>query len=247
MRSEGAMRPSGDIGLTVFRGNGSIEHPDPRPLLAVAPEPAGGLSVREMIHHGCPRPDLTPEVNRWRRANFANLLRGAGRVLAARRLNVAHMYGAVWLTVHRGDGRVEDLGLASLRVVTTAGVNYLVDALQNLTEPENLKYHGFGTGTTAEASSDTALVTELTTEYATDNTRPTGTLTEGATANVFRTVATLAPDGAGDLAITEHGIFSQAATGGGTLWDRSKFAAVTLARGIDSLQVTYDATFAAGG
>jgi hypothetical protein len=62
-----------------------------------------------------------------------------------------------------------DLGLISTRVVTDTGVSYLVDALQNLTEPENLKFHGFGIGTTAEAASQTALVTELTTEYATDN------------------------------------------------------------------------------
>jgi hypothetical protein len=39
---------------------------------------------------------------------------------------------------------------------------------------------------------------------------------------------------------------SQAATGGGVLWDKSLFTAVALASG-DSLQSTYDATFTSGG
>jgi hypothetical protein len=157
------------------------------------------------------------------------------------------IHANLYAKVIRGDGRVLDLGLISTRVVTDAGVQFLVDALQNLTEPENLKFHGFGTGGTAEAASQTALVTELTTEYATDNTRPTGSLTEGASANIFRTVATLSPDGAGTLAITEHGIFSQAATGGGTMLDRSLFSAINLTRGSDSLQTTYDLTIPSGG
>jgi hypothetical protein len=144
-------------------------------------------------------------------------------------------------------GRVTDYGVLSTRVVTDAGVAFIVDAFQNLTELENLKFHGFGVGTTAEGASQTALVTELTTEYASDNVRPTGTTTEGATANIYRTVATLSPDSGGTLAITEHGIFSQAAVAGGTMLDRSVFSAVNLVAGSDSLQVTYDLTLSSGG
>jgi hypothetical protein len=144
-------------------------------------------------------------------------------------------------------GDVTWFGCVSTRVVTTAGVGFIVDAFQNLVELENMKYHGFGTGTNAEASADTALQTEETTQYATDNTRPTGSLTEGASANIFRTVGTYSPDSGGTRAITEHGIFSQAATGGGTLLDRSVFSAVNLVAGADSLQTTYDLTCTAGG
>jgi hypothetical protein len=141
-------------------------------------------------------------------------------------------------------GEVTAYGVLSRRLITTVGVNFLVDAFQNLTEIENFKFHGFGTGTTAEAVGDTALVTELTTQYAVDNTRPTGSQTEGA-ANVYRTVGTLSPDSGGTLAITEHGIFS--ANAAGTLWDRSVFAAVNLVAGSDSLQVTHESTCASGG
>ena len=136
-----------------------------------------------------------------------------------------------------------DYGLVSLKVITNAGVAFLVDAWQNLVELEIMKFHGIGTGGTAEAATETALVTELTTQYNPDNTRATGSLTENA-ANVFRTVGTNTVDAA--VSITEHGILSQAATGGGTLWDRSLFTAIALANG-DSLQSTYDMTATAGG
>lgn len=147
------------------------------------------------------------------------------------------------LTVIRANGRREGLGIVSRKVVTTTGVGFLVDAFQNLTELENMKFHGIGTGTNAEAVGDTALQTELTTQYNPDNTRATGTTTENA-ANIYRTVGTNAVDAA--AAITEHGVLSQAAVGGGVLFDRSVFSVVNLASG-DSLQSTYDATFSAGG
>lgn len=142
-------------------------------------------------------------------------------------------------------GQAIDHGLLSARLVTDNGVGYIVDAFQNLVELENMKFHGYGTGTNAEAQGDSALQTELTTEYAVDSTRPTGTTTEGASANIYRTVATLSPDSGGTLAITEHGIFS--ASSAGVLLDRSKFAAINLVAGSDSLQTTYDLTLTAGG
>lgn len=140
---------------------------------------------------------------------------------------------------------VEDYGVVSRKVITTAGVNFLVDAFQNLTELENFKYHGIGTGTGAEANGDTALGTELTTEYNPDSTRATGSQTEGASANIYRSVGTNTLD-SGTPAVTEHGLFS--ASSAGTLWDRSKFSAINLvgANG-DGLQTTYDMTASAGG
>lgn len=207
--------------------------------------PLRPLTLREIAGHAFPRRDLPETVNEWRLRNLLNVQRGLRRVAAARALSIAHVYGQLYLRVFRADGRVEDLGLASLRVVTDAGVGFIVDAFQNLVELENMRYHGFGTGGTAEAAAQTALVTELTTQYATDNTRPTGSQTENA-ANVFRTVGTLDPDA--DVGITEHGLFSQAATGGGVMLDRSLFSVVNLVGATgDSLQATYDFTCTSGG
>ena len=124
-------------------------------------------------------------------------------------------------------------------LIVTAGKNFLVDAWQNLLELETMKYHGVGIGTNAAAAGDTALQTESTTILNPDNTRATGTLAEGASANIFRTVGTVSFDGSG--AITEWGLFSQAATGGGTLWSRVVFAAINVASG-DSIQFTYEVT-----
>jgi hypothetical protein len=122
----------------------------------------------------------------------------------------------------RGVQVPDDYGEISRHVITDTGVAFLVDAWQNILELEIMKYHGAGTGTTAEAVGNTALVTESTTALNPDSTRATGSLTEGATGNIFRTVGTLTFDAT--AAITEHGLFSQAATGGGTMWDRSMFS-----------------------
>lgn len=140
--------------------------------------------------------------------------------------------------------RWEDHGLLSEKVITTTGVGFLVDAWQNSLELEIMKYHGVGTGSNAEASSETALAAESTTILNPDSTRATGSLTEGASANIFRTVGVPAFDGAG--AIIEHGLFSQAATGGGVMWDRSQFSAINVASG-DSISFQYDMTASAGG
>ena len=185
----------------------------------------------------------------WRLRNFfSHKIRGVPALAAYRFLGrlfgLVYLESSLRLRLIRGDGTIIDFGIVGRRVVTTVGVNFIVDAFQNLVELENLKYHGFGTGTTAEAAGDTALVTELTTEYVTNSTRPTGTTTEGATANIYRTVATLSPDSGGTLAITEHGVFS--ASSAGTLLDRTKFTAVNLVAGSDSLQATYELTFTSG-
>jgi hypothetical protein len=148
--------------------------------------------------------------------------------------------------LYRPGRRPEYLGVLSRKVITDVGVGFIVDAWQGTVEPEIMRFHAYGTGGAAEAVGNTALATELTTQYAVDNTRPTGSLAENA-ANVFETVATLSPDSGGTIAITEHGVFSQAATGGGVLFDRSLFSVINVVAAADSLQTTYRATFTSGG
>lgn len=239
----GSTIPSGHLGVRVDRADGRVEVLDEFNRIVGHHWPARELVSADIRDHARPQRGLDPEVNAWRRSNARHLNRGLWRVAVARRLGLATMYGTLYATLLRGDGTRLDLGLASMRVVTTAGVNFLVDALQGSVEPEILRYHGVGTGTTAEASGDTALVTESTTILTVDSTRATGSLTEGASANIFRTVGTVSFDGSG--AITEHGIFSQAATGGGTLLDRSVFSAINVISG-DSIVFTYDFTLPAG-
>lgn len=182
-------------------------------------------------------------LRQYKEKNFSRVLVGIEKVRMAEMWGIATFIGSLGVTQLRHDGDVLDFGLVSTRVVTTAGVNFLVDALQGTVEPEILKYHGIGTGVGGEVTGDTALGTEITTGLNPDNTRATGSLGEGASANVFRTIGTNTVDGS--FAVTEHGLFSQAATGGGTMLDRSVFAAVNLVS-TDQIQTTYDFTITAG-
>lgn len=241
----GTAAPKGDLGLRVIR---VADARDIRnrfdQLTAVSSYPGRELSLAEIAHYGLPRHGLDDRVNAWRTRNFRHLVRGARRVLAARALRLSNFYGSLYVTHIRADGDVLELGLASMRVVTTVGVAYIGDSFRNTVEPENMRFHGIGTGATAEAIGDTTLVTESTTALNPDSTRATGTLATGASANIFRSVGTNLVDAG--VACTEHGIFSQAAVPGGVLLDRSVFAVINLVAA-DSLQTTYDLTFAAGG
>jgi hypothetical protein len=149
--------------------------------------------------------------------------------------------GQLAAKVIRANGKSTDLGVVSRRVVTTAGVNYLRDDFANGAGGADIslfKFHDAGTGTTAEAIGDTDLVTP-----AGPTTRATGTQVNGV-AKTYSSVATISYTTT--LAITEHGLFTQAARAGGVLWDRSVFSAINVVNG-DSIQFTYTLTIADGG
>lgn len=143
----------------------------------------------------------------------------------------------------RGRREIEDYGVVSRKVVTDVGVGHLVDARQNLVEPEVMNYHGLGTGGTAEAASQTTLVTELTTTLNPDNVRATGTQSEPAS-NQYRSAGTNTFDGSS--AITEHALFSSATVAAGVMYDRSLFSVINVASG-DSLLSTWTETLSSGG
>lgn len=157
---------------------------------------------------------------------------------------VATMLADLRLTHIQGDGTVIDYGIVCRRVITDAGVAFLVDDWDaNGQDISTMNFHGCGTGTNAENATDTQLQTESTTILNPDSTRATGVRSQ-PTAPQYRSVGTVAFDGSG--AITEHGILSQAATGGGSLWDRSVFSAINVVSG-DSIVFTYTVTISSGG
>lgn len=137
--------------------------------------------------------------------------------------------------IRRANGEIEDLGILSTKVVSTAFVNHLVDQLQSSTgEIDLFSYHGMGTGGAAEAIGDTALATQV-------ESRVSGTQVEGASANIFKTVATITASAT--RAIVEHGVFNAASAG--ILMDRSVFSVINLGNG-DGVQFTYELTIPAG-
>ncbi len=173
-----------------------------------------------------------PEIA-WRLSNLGYLIRGFERVNRESRDNCSRPAGVLHVKVKKPEG-ILDLGLVSVNVVTNAGVAYIIDALQNLTEAENLRWHGSGTGNTAENISQTALVAEV-------GTRVSGTQTEGASANIYKTVATLTYGSS--LSIVEHGLFS--ASSSGTLFDRTVFSSIAVDTST-GIEFTYEWTLSAG-
>ncbi len=146
--------------------------------------------------------------------------------------NILEAFGFLSLKHYRKGELLKDYGLVSCQLVTVAFTNYLVDALQDSTTypMDVFKYHGSGTGTTAEANTQTALVTEV-------ESRETGTQVEGATANIYKSVAT--ETYTATRSITEHGLFS--AVTSGTMLDRSVFTAVPVVA-TDTIEFTYQLT-----
>lgn len=152
--------------------------------------------------------------------------------------------GRLYASIIRAGGEVEHRGLLSTKFITNAGVTFLRDDWNaNAQDFTTFNFHGCGTTNTAENVTDTALAAESTTALNPDSTRATGTRSVPAS-NQFASVGTLTFDAV--TAVVEHGLFSQAATGGGTLWDRSVFSALNMASG-DSIQFTYTGTLSAGG
>lgn len=155
----------------------------------------------------------------------------------------------------RPDNSRIDYGVVSYKVVTNAGVDYMVDAfvadpspssLNTAESPERVgkfNFHALGTGTNAEDVSDVGMQIELTAPDYTAGERTAGNKSEGDTTNEYRTQATTQVAQA--VAVTEHGIMNLALLGAGTLLDRSQFAVINL--GANSfLQSTYDFTINSG-
>lgn len=237
MGHNGNLGPNGAVALQVTRADIQLE----------SGWPSRVLSLREIGELGMTQRGLSPEVNTWRRANRPNLARGIRTIMAARLFHVPHFYGQLFLTKFTAMGEEVQLGLAGMRMVTTAGVRFIADDFNTgTTEVTNMKFHGFGTGAVAEAVGNTALATEVTNTTYVGDVRPTGTQASATVTNdaTYTTVATYSPDSGTPIAVTEHGIFSASAAG--TLLDKTLFAVVTLATG-DSLQATYVLTLVAGG
>ena len=193
--------------------------------------PAGALAVKKV---GARKAPLTWRVrNTLRPAYIWGWLAHVMGHLYTRLFGNPVLLGALYLRVQR-NGEWIDYGCAGRRVVTTAYVQLLTDELQaSAAAHSTLKYHGVGTGNTAEAIGDTTLVTEV-------ETRANGTQAENA-ANIYESVGTITATGA--RAIVEHGVFS--ASSAGTLLDRTVFSVVNLATN-DSIQCTYRLTLTAG-
>src|SRR6185295_11463723 len=107
------------------------------------------------------------------------------------------------------DPRVAPIFMAPGALVVTGGINFLMtDMASGQASPRisAMNFHDSGTGTVAATSTDSGLGTQ-----AGPATRATGVQSNPAT-NQYRSVGTIAY--VSSLAITEWGLFNQAAQGG---------------------------------
>lgn len=162
------------------------------------------------------------------------------RINNALDVHAVEMQGILSAKLVKGDGFVKDLGVIARKKVTDEFAEYMVDQLQaESSDFGDFKYHISGTGTNAENKTDTQLQTPI------GMAREVGTQTEGASAEIYRSVATIAYTA--PHAITEHAIFNEAyvdAQDNGVLMDRSVFSAINVVNG-DSIEFTYELTVTA--
>ena len=147
---------------------------------------------------------------------------------AAPRFEGARLRGMLQSVLRRADGSV--LYAAEENLITNGGFDFIADVIGANSQPADMSHIAIGTGTTAAAATQTALVTEA----------ARGAATYGHTdgTKTFTMEATFAA-GTGTGAITESAVLNAAS--GGTLLNRVVFAAIN--KGVnDSLTQTFTFT-----
>lgn len=116
-------------------------------------------------------------------------------------------------------------------IIVNVGFDFIAAAIGNSgARPACMGWIAVGTGVTAAAATQTALVTEL----------ARGAATYAHTAKTFTFTTTFAA-GTGTGAITEAGVFNSQAASSGTMFDRVVFSVINKGAA-DTLQVTFTFT-----
>lgn len=123
----------------------------------------------------------------------------------------------------------------SENLVVTAGLGYITSRMKDATATA-MSHMAVGTGSTAAAAANTALVTESARVALTSTTQVTTTVTNDA----IQYVATFAA-GTGTAGLQEAGIFNAASAG--TMLARTTFAIINKGAN-DTLTITWKITFA---
>ncbi len=128
----------------------------------------------------------------------------------------------------------ENVGLVSRGKVTTEFRDFEVDQLQaEDSSYGDFKFHRPGTSAQAESNGDTGLIADAGLEA-------TGTQTEGATADIYKSVATVTADATETW--QEHSIANLTGVGGGELMDRSLISPTVSVVSSDTVEFTYEIT-----
>ncbi|MFU9046362.1 hypothetical protein ACNAUY_08205 [Acinetobacter tibetensis] len=143
--------------------------------------------------------------------------------------NPFDFHGAMTATLIKASGETEVFHKDN--IIVNAGFDFIADAIgKSASRPNAMGYIAIGTGTTAAAVAQTALVTEAA------RTAATYAHTTGTKVLTFTTTFAA---GSGTGAITEAGVFN--ASSGGTMLDRVVFPVINKADA-DTLQITFTFT-----
>lgn len=172
--------------------------------------------LRDHVHKGLPRA--------WYKAVLGHDV----HISMSAQLFVKHFHATLPDPFTGEIGWLENVGLVSEGKVTTAFRNFLTAQLaSDTTAMGDFKFHEVGTDNTAEANSQTALIT--TTGIA----RVSGTQVDGT--GTYTSVATVTADTSETW--QEHGLFN--ASSGVTLMDRSLISPTVAVVASDTVQFTY--------
>ena len=136
--------------------------------------------------------------------------------------NGTEIFGFLSALVERPGEDVEDLGLVSVKKVTAAFCNQVVDAMiGSSTVINDFNQHKMGSGSAAAASGDSALGAAMSGAQA-----ATGgaAATHGATSLIYRSIGTVTATYNSE--VEEHGLFNRST--GGVLLDRSVVTAISV-------------------
>ncbi len=153
-----------------------------------------------------------------------------------RPIGALEMFGILSARHLRNGQLVQDLGVVGVKKVTLEFAELLVDAMCSSGASDLLPMfgvHAMGDGSTAEASTDQALVSLE------DESGTRGTMTHGASSNIYQSVKTLTATST--YTVIEHGIFD---TTGATdyLLDRTKLGSEFTVATDDEVEWTYQLT-----
>jgi len=147
---------------------------------------------------------------------------------------VLEMFGFLRMRIKRcRTGEWEDFGVVSVKKVTTAFANYVVDSLQDSTSYplDAFTWHDMGDDNTAESNAHTALQNSRETRINDSSPGENG-------ANVYQSVATINASAA--YTVEEHGIHS--AESAGVMLDRNLVPNAPSVIANDSVEFTYELT-----
>lgn len=140
--------------------------------------------------------------------------------------------GDVVYRLYGPDGKLKDVRHVS-NLIVDSGFDLICDSIgKSAGRPAATEFIAIGTGTTAAATSQTLLVTEVA--------RQAGTYAHTAGTKVYTLVTTFAA-GTGTGAITESGMFNVITANTATMLNRQVFAVINKGA-LDSLQVTWTVT-----